>query len=212
MSNPRLGRARGGKGGAEPRRRIRLREIQVLDQMLIGRSQHQIAAALGISQPAVSKIERRIEARLLGDLADKLEHQRARQTLQLRHVYAEAFGAWERSKLDAVRRRQRRTDGGGTDAGATFAEVVAENSHGDPRFLEVARKALADLRAVWGMDAPERIETLTPYTAMSDAALASELALQGRLLGISAPAGVAVAAPSSSTTVDRAQEHLDDAR
>jgi hypothetical protein len=180
MADRPRGRARGGQGGAEPRRRIRLREIQVLDQLVIGRSQHQIAASLGISQPAVSKIARRIEERLLSDLAYKVERQRARQTLQLHYLYAESMDAWHTSKQDAVRRRQRKTDDGG-DA-ATVAEVVAENQHGDPRYLEVARKSLADLRSVWGIDAPDRVEAVTPFAAMSDAALAAELALQDRLL------------------------------
>jgi len=175
------GRARGGRGGAEPRRRIRLREIQVLDQMLAGRTQHQIAASLGISQPAVSKIERRIEERLLSDAAYKTERQRARQTLQLRYIYGEALDAWHGSKADAVRRRQRKSEGVGS-TGGSVAEVVAENQHGDPRYLEVARKALGDLRDVWGVNAPERIEAVSPFATMPDSALTAELALQDRLL------------------------------
>ena len=39
-----------------------------------------------------------------------------------------------------------------------LAEVTVENRHGDPRYLEVARKALADVRKVWGLDAPREID------------------------------------------------------
>ena len=142
------GRAHGGQGGAEPRRRIRLREIQVLDQVLMGRTQHQIAATLGITQPAVSKIVRRIEERLLADVTYKADRQRARQTLQLGYLYGEAMNAWQASKQDDVRRRQRKTDSGGGAGATIIAEMVAENQHGDPRYLEVARKVLGDLRAL----------------------------------------------------------------
>jgi len=208
MPNRPRGRAHGGRGGAEPRRRIRLREIQVLDQMLAGRTQHQIAANLGISQPAVSKIERRIEERLLADAAYQAERQRARQTLQLRYIYGEALDAWHASKADAVRRRQRKAEGVGA-AGGSVAEVVAENQHGDPRYLEVARKALGDLRDVWGVNAPERIEAVTPFATMTDSALAAELAVQNRLLepaAIDITSVATTASAPSHSTADRTEE------
>lgn len=208
MPNRPRGRAHGGRGGAEPRRRIRLREIQVLDQMLAGRTQHQIAANLGISQPAVSKIERRIEERLLADAAYQAERQRARQTLQLRYIYGEALDAWHASKADAVRRRQRKAEGVGA-AGGSVAGVVAENQHGDPRYLEVARKALGDLRDVWGVNAPERIEAVTPFATMTDSALAAELAVQNRLLepaAIDITSVATTASAPSHSTADRTEE------
>jgi DNA-binding CsgD family transcriptional regulator len=174
-------RGRGGKGGHEPRSRIRLREVQVLEQILDGRRQHQIATALNISQPAVSKIARRLEERLLADVAFKVDRQRARQTLRLEFIYQESIGAWHASKQESLRRRQRKADGGD---GGTIAEIVSENRDGDPRYLDEARRALADLRTIWGIDAPNRmsIEAATPYASMSDAALEAELARQARLL------------------------------
>jgi DNA-binding MarR family transcriptional regulator len=181
------GRGRGGKGGHEPRNRVRLREVQVLDQILEGRTQHQIADALSISQPAVSKIAKRLEERLLADVTFKVERQRIRHTLRLEFIYQQAIAAWHASKQQTLRRRQRKTDG---DDGATIAEIVSENRHGDPRYLDEARKALTDLRTVWGVDAPERlsIEATSPYASMSDAALEAELVRQARLLGGSEPA------------------------
>jgi len=181
MADRRRGRAHGGQGGAEPRARIRLRALQVLDLAVAGRSQHQIAASLGITQPAVSKILRRLEERLLADVAYKVERQRAQQTLRLHYIYSESMEAWRASKQEAVRRRQRQTTGG-EGSSATVAEIVAEHQHGDPRFLEVARKALGDLRGLWGLDAPDVVQTLSPYATMSDAALEAELAQQQRLL------------------------------
>jgi len=176
----RRGRARGGKGGSEPRARVRLRELRVMEQILEGRTQHQIAAGLAISQPAVSKIVRRIEDRLLADVALKVERQRARHTLRLEFVYAEAIRAWRASQQEAVRRRQRKTESGPGRAGGNVAEIVSEARHGDPRYLEEARRALGDLRAIWGVDAPERLSigATTPFASLSDVALEAELARQ----------------------------------
>lgn len=182
MRAPR-GRARGGKGGAEPRTRIRVREIQVMELTLEGRTQHQIAQALDISQPAVSKILRRLEERLLLDVAMKVERQRARQTMRLEFLYAEALRAWRQSQEDGLRKRQRKSGLAGGD-GQTVAEIVSEHRYGDPRFLDEARRTLADLRTLWGVDAPERIavDATTPFASLSDEALDAELARQTRLL------------------------------
>ena len=62
---PRRRRGRGGKGGHEPRARIRTRELRAMELTVLGWSQHQIAADLGVSQAAVSKILARVELRVL---------------------------------------------------------------------------------------------------------------------------------------------------
>ena len=187
-------RGRGGQGGHEPRARIRTRELRVMELSVAGWSQHQIAGDLGISQAAVSKMLKRIELRVLRELADTVERQKARQTLRLEHLFAEAMRSWQDSKTDSTRRRQRKTDGGTCGAGSTVAELVVENQHGDPRYLEEARKALADHRKIWGLDAPQKVDvraTRNPYAEMSEDELRAELARQARLLGAADPTGVA---------------------
>ena len=54
------GKPHGGKGGAEPQSTVQRREHEVLERRAQCQSQHEIAKALGISQPAVSKILRRL--------------------------------------------------------------------------------------------------------------------------------------------------------
>jgi hypothetical protein len=171
----------------------------VQEQLLEGHTQHHIAETLGISQPAVSKIARRVEERLLADLSQKVERHRARQTLRLEHIYGQAMQAWQESKQEGLRRRQRKTEqAGGT--GSTVAELISENRHGDPRYLDEARKALSDLRKVWGVDAPERvaIDTVTHFASMTDEALELELVRQLRLVQPSLP--VVHVAPSLPST------------
>lgn len=148
-----------------------------------GWSQHQIAADLGISQAAVSKLLKRVETRLLRELADTIERQKARHSLRLEHLYSESMQAWKESHTDATRRRQRKSQGGRGEA--TIAEIVTENKHGDPRYLDEARKALADLRKVWGLDAPQKMDlraARNPYHYLSEDELRDKLAEQARLL------------------------------
>ena len=54
------GKPHGGKGGAEPQSTVQRREHEVLERRAQCQSQHEIAKVLGISQPAVSKILRRL--------------------------------------------------------------------------------------------------------------------------------------------------------
>ena len=67
---PRRRRGRGGQGGHEPRARIRTRELRAMELTVLGWSQPQIAADLGVSQAAVSKLLKRIETRLLRELTE----------------------------------------------------------------------------------------------------------------------------------------------
>ena len=172
---PRGRRGRGGQDGHDPRARIRTRERRTMDLTVLGWSQQQIAADLGVTQAAVSKILNRVERRALRELTATVERHKVRHTLRLDHIYAEAMRAWDQSKADTTRRRQRKSEGGPGGPGATVAELVVENQHGDARYLDVARKALADHRKLWGLDAPQRVDlraSRNPFAEMTDDASA----------------------------------------
>ena len=178
--------SRGGKGGWEPPARLRARERRAVELAVQGSSQHAIAAELHISQAAVSKLLKRADDRVLQELSDRVERQKVRQTQRLERLFSESMTAWEKSKADATRRRQRKSgsDVGVHAAGQTVAEVVTETQHGDPRYWESARKALTDLRKVWGLDAPTQLDVTThdPYAALTEAQLLERLAEQDSLL------------------------------
>jgi hypothetical protein len=204
MSDTHRRRGRGGQGGHEPRARIRTRELRAMELAVLGWSQPQIAADLGISQGAVSKLLKRIETRLLRELAETVGRHKVRHTVRLEHLYAEAMRAWNESKVDTTRRRQRQTqDGDGTSA--IVAELVVENQHGDPRYLDEARKALADQRKLWGLDAPQKVDlraSQDPYADMTEEALRAELARQTKLLGVADP-GVTDTVTTAAVPTDR---------
>lgn len=180
--------SRGGKGGWEPPARIRARERRAVELAVLGSTQHEIAVELQISQPAVSKLLARADERALADLSHHVERQKVRQTQRLERVFAEAMRAWGRSQADTTKRRQRQSarDGGrhvGQDS-HTVAEVVVETRHGDPRYLETARKATGDLRSLWGLDAPQLVDIsrADPYAGLTDTELAERIAEQDALL------------------------------
>jgi DNA-binding CsgD family transcriptional regulator len=193
-------RGRGGRGGAEPRGRIQNREQSVLEHHLKGATQQEIAAALTISQPAVSKILRRIEERFLRDQQAVIGRVKARHTLVLNHVIAEATRAWHASKTPEPRRRQRRTDGGSGHT-QTVAEIVSEPRHGDPRYLGEARAAMADIRKIWGLDAPQQIQmdAKRPFMHLTPEELEAEVRQRNALLLAEGPLAVAATTPPTTT-------------
>ena len=117
--------------------------------------QHDIARALGISQPAVSKLLRRVDERWLLENHDRVARQKAEQTRKLNYLYGEAMRSWEHSKVPRTRRRQRQTNAAGTGETGAVAEVIVDDSHGDVRYLEAARRSLADLARLWGTASPQ---------------------------------------------------------
>src|SRR5688572_6176338 len=126
---------RGGRGGYEPRIVIRAREARVLQLAVQGRTQREIAAEVGLSQPAVSKILRRVEDRLLETMHRERIRLLARLSARTEHVYRQAQEGWERSCADRHRRTQRRMSGGATSNERDVVEVFTEPQAGDPRFL-----------------------------------------------------------------------------
>jgi predicted transcriptional regulator len=194
-------RGRGGQGGHEPRTRVRTRELRATELAILGWPQHRIATELGISQAAVSKILARVDRRVLRELAEKRERYKVQHLMRLEHQYAELMHAWQQSKTDTTRRRQRKTQGGDGSTEGTVAELVVENQHGDARYMEGARRALADIRKILGLDAPQQLDvraTPNQFEGLSEDALSEEIAKRARLLGI---ADVTTLTPTITTEV-----------
>ena len=202
MSPTRRPRGRGGQRGHEPPARIQARELRVLERSIQGWSQRENAAEERVTQAAISKILRRAEDRMLREFTAVIELQKSRQAVRLEHVYHQGMRAWEVSKSDATRRVQRKTQPGAGGVGATVAELVVETQHGDPRYLDLARKALADLRTLWGLDAPQKLDvraTRSPFDGVSEEGLRAELARQDHLLTATALTAPTPLTPAEET-------------
>ena len=100
-----------------------------------------------MSQPTVSRLLARVERRMAARFADRVGRTKARQTAQLETIASEAFGAWLESK--ELQRIEKAVGG---------VLIVETRSHqADPALLAQVRGALADIRKIWGMDAPSEI-------------------------------------------------------
>jgi DNA-binding CsgD family transcriptional regulator len=136
--------ASGGRGGSEPRAVIVEREQQAWQLALRGRSQREIAEALGLTQAAISKLLARVERRLQADAAAQLARRTVRRHAQLQLVVREAFEGWTRSHAERTRKHERYVEASAPGrAPARLREVTAENQSGDPRFLHAIIEALA---------------------------------------------------------------------
>lgn len=118
-------------------------------------TQEQIAAELGISQPAVSRWKKKIEADAQAAAADRALEIRA--TLDsLAEVEREAWAAWERSKEAA---RTEVSESGVGPKGPMSKDRTTETYQvGDSTYLNVILACQTQRRALLGLDAPTKAQ------------------------------------------------------
>lgn len=134
-----------------------------------GWGQRRIAEAIAVSQPAVSKILRRVETRELKRLSESVERIKVIQTGELEHVIEETVDAWHRSKLPKKRAIQRTVSGGGHDEDGDGPNQIstqeAVERDGDPAYLYAAMNAMDRVRALWGLDVAPALQDPTSSVA-----------------------------------------------
>jgi len=129
---------------------VRFREEVVWTLRQAGNTQARIAFELGISQPAVCKILRRVERRVLARMEAEVRKVKARQAAQLEYIIEQATMGWRKSQEDATVNQT--TTGDPYRQEKTIRRTVTRPRPGDPRFLAVALQALAAERELWGLD------------------------------------------------------------
>jgi hypothetical protein len=150
--------------GAAKQANTRARDLELSIWKLLseGRTPTVIAREVGIARQSVHRIIRRVESQYNESIAATVSEMRARQARVLEATVEEALDAWERSKqpFRAVRKKVARATGMTTSEGGHSVEqvdTVVELQVGDVRFLAEARAALADLRRLFGLDAPKAL-------------------------------------------------------
>lgn len=135
-----------------PREIVLERERRAWELRQRGWTHERIAQEIGVERSAVTKALGRMSKRTLARLGDEIMRAKAEQLAQLEFIADEALQAWERSKeaSKAVVRRQ----GGeqGRVEGPAMITTSMKDADGDPRYLEQARAAMKDIRAVLGFD------------------------------------------------------------
>lgn len=118
-------------------------------------SQSAIGEMLGISQQAVSNWKKKIEADAQAAAADRAAEIAA--TLEaLSELEREAWEAWERSKQPAVTEVEEH--GTGAQGPIDKDRTTTEHQTGDASYLSQVQQALAQRRALLGLDAPTRTD------------------------------------------------------
>lgn len=140
-------------------KRAILRMQEAWQKVAEGRTQAEIAADLGVSQQAVSKLLKKAEQAILADVSDTVLAQKVKQTVRLEGLYREAMAAWRASKGEKTKRQRRWRSAPGGDGTQRQEEtqIIVEQSHGEVSYLTTAQAIMTDLRRVWGLDAPQKL-------------------------------------------------------
>lgn len=153
------------------------------------------AEGLGsVSQPAVSKMIRRVESRALSRMTALVEGRKAVQAARLEVIFQESLAGWRRSQEDAKTARRKTVDGevpefgedgdpvpGTGHPGREERTVELRGRSGDAAFLKTALQALADERKLWGLEAPQRRELSGPGGAPMEVADATPETVERRM-------------------------------
>lgn len=145
--------------GGVPREVLRERERVSWDLRQRGWTHERISVELNLERSTVSKILNRVSKRYNDHIIEAMAEERATQVARLNLIVDESMRAWERSKAakKLARKQQTGSSGSGTGSPVRSSEVVEtrlEDRDGDPRYLDTAMKAMADIRRILGLDAP----------------------------------------------------------
>jgi hypothetical protein len=132
------------------------RREQVAELYLQSWSQLRIARHLQVSQNTVSLDLRAIQKEWRQSSIRDFDAMRERELRKIDRLEREANAAWERSQKPL---QEARTEGEATNQ---LVRKRVKNQYGDPRFLELIRKCIADRRALLGLDAPTKVAPTTP--------------------------------------------------
>ncbi len=157
---------------------VREREVRAQELVAEGKSQYVIAQTLGITQPGVSQILKRVWTRRLKIVEKDLEQRKILHSDRLDYIYGQAIAAWIESKKPRQKSRSRKTitpflnptelANAPDDEpilkhhGMVREETLKEamTSEGNPAHLLAALKADEEHRKLWGINAPKQIDLL----------------------------------------------------
>ncbi len=199
---------RGSPRGIVGHRRNRPRDLEIFRDAAEMRSTYtELGKKHGISRDRIAQIIKNESERVADELTHDRRAEAARQTTALFSIAREAIAGFHRSHEP-----HRSITQWGTAARAPGPEVVldpgADTKHavetvrsqaGDPRLLEVALKALADIRKIWGLESPIKVD----LSATVDVRPVGE-----RLADVTD--ALKALLPNTATSVDEADNPLDE--
>lgn len=159
-----------GREWHEPRRRGkqpgRTREAYLADReemarrYMRGESQYKIAAEMGFSQQAVSYNISKCRKEWIANSQQLIGERTMLELAKIDEVERSAWEGWLRSCKDSEKLVSETNTGG--DKPGTKERVEIEPQAGDPRFLDVVLKCVQQRCKILGLDAPTKVEDVTP--------------------------------------------------
>jgi hypothetical protein len=132
-------------------------QLDIYRQYISGnQSQGELAKRIGKPLSTLSALLNRIDRWLIPHMMDRIREVKANHTSRLLHIYETSMKEWEKSKKPRIQVRKRPSAGDAKKM--ELVDTTAENRPGEGRFLQIAMSALGDIRKMWGMDAPEKVE------------------------------------------------------
>lgn len=154
------------------------REERAWRLRVAGKTEHEIASELGMSQPGVSRLLDRVEQRVLREHKTLVLRLKAREHGVLELVRREALAGYERSRRQAGSSTTTvSSDADGKGAGGRLVKKT-EDRDGDPAWLAVILQTHDRVAALWGLQSPKRVEVARepdPMEQLSQAELLIEL-------------------------------------
>lgn len=115
-------------------------------------TQRAVAKQVGCAESNISRLISRIDRWLVPQFMDRIREIKANHTSRLMYFERQAMAEWHRSKKVKVTKKVR------TSGQTVTTEEIGESVTGDPRYLQTAMDALEQVRVMWGMNEPEKIQ------------------------------------------------------
>lgn len=130
---------------------------RITELYLRGRTQSQIGAELGLSQGMISNDLKLIQQRWREQTTFNLDEAKGKELARLDALERECWAAWEQSKSERTKARQK-TSGKGKDgkAAITEASMEKEQRDGNPAFLQAVLSCIDRRCKLLGLDAPTK--------------------------------------------------------
>ena len=137
---------------AQNRAAILDRELRVWDLLCKGLEGVEIARREQVDPAVISRIKKRVEARIIKETDGKAQSLKARQIGEIRRARREAWRAWEESCKPAAKTKRR----SGGKAPGTVEENEVKGQSGNPAFLEKIYDGVRIEARITGTEAPQK--------------------------------------------------------
>lgn len=134
---------------------------RITDMYLQGKTQADIAAALGVSQPQISMDLATIQKRWRTSTAINLDEAKQKELAKIDTLERTYWDAWQRTLEEKTKTRTEQSKTG-DKSGAAKATIEKETLLGNPAYLSGIQWCISERCKILGIYAPSKIAPTTP--------------------------------------------------